>query len=135
MNKLILNTSRVLMVLFALLSLSNSSTLGKVLFLALAGIMGLGGQWLYKKLRSKEEEKVDTAIELESKKKILSGIDTVSNLKPIVETQLANKLQNLLSKSNINSSADKIRELDGLRKEGLITEEEFSIAKKNILGV
>lgn len=135
MNRFFLIMTRVLMVFFAILSLSNSSSIGKVIFLALALSVGLGGEFLYKKYRTKDEEKEDTAIELESKKKILQGIDNVTNLKSNLEVQAANKLQSLLSKANTISSADKIRELDMLKREGVITEEEFSNAKKNLLGV
>lgn len=127
--------TRVFMVFFAILSLVNTNAIGKVLFLVIALTVGLGGEWLYKRYRTKDEEKEDTALEIESKKKILNGIDAVANLKPNLEVQMANKLQTLLSKANKNSTTDKIRELDVLRKDGLITEEEFTSAKKNILGV
>ena len=135
MNRFFLILTRIGMVFFAILSLLNSSSVGRLIFLSLALMVGLGGEFLYKKYRTKEEEKEDTAIELESKKKILSGIDNISNLKSNLEIHTANKLQSLLSKANTVSTADKIRELDMLRREGVITEEEFSDAKKNLLGV
>ena len=135
MNRFFLILTRIGMVFFAILSLLNSSSIGRMIFLALALMVGLGGEFLYKKYRTKEEEKEDTAIELESKKKILNGIDNISNLKSNLEIHTANKLQSLPSKANTVSTADKIRELDMLRREGVITEEEFSDAKKNLPGV
>ncbi len=135
MNRFVLIISRVLMVTFAVLSLVNTNPVGKVLFLGLALIVGVGGHAFYKRIRSKTEEAEDVAVENESKRKILSGIDTVANLKPAIEIQVANKLQSILSKADAVSPADKIRELDLLRTEGVITEEEFSKAKKSILGV
>lgn len=134
MNRFFLVVTRVFMVFFAIISLNNSTSVGKLIFLALALLIGLGGEFIYKKYRTKNEEKEDTAIELESKRKILNGIDNISNLKPNLETHVANKLQSLLSRANTVSTADKIRELDMLKREGVITEEEFSNAKKNLLG-
>lgn len=135
MNRFFLIMTRVGMVFFAILSLLNSSSVGKLIFLAIALMVGLGGEFLYKKYRTKDEEKEDAAIELESKKKILKGVDNIANLKTNLESHAANKLQSLLSKANTVSTADKIRELDMLKREGVITEEEFWTAKKNLLGV
>lgn len=135
MNRFFLILTRIGMVFFAILALMNSSSIGRMIFLMIALTVGLGGEFLYKKYRTKDEEKEDTAIELESKKKILNGVDNIANLKTNLESHAANKLQSLLSKANTVSTADKIRELDMLKREGVITEEEFSTAKKNLLGV
>jgi hypothetical protein len=135
MNRFFLILTRIGMVFFAILSLMNSSSVGRFIFLVIALTVGFGGEFLYKKYRTKDEEKEDTAIELESKKKILKGVDNIANLKTNLESHAANKLQSLLSKANTVSTADKIRELDMLKREGVITEEEFSNAKKNLLGV
>lgn len=135
MNRFFLILTRIGMVFFAILALMNSSSIGRMIFLIIALTVGLGGEFLYKKYRTKDEEKEDTAIELESKRRIINGVDNIANLKTNLESHAANKLQSLLSKANTVSTADKIRELDMLKREGVITEEEFSTAKKNLLGV
>ena len=135
MNRFFLILTRIGMVFFAILALMNSSSIGRMIFLRIALTVGLGGEFLYKKYRTKDEEKEDTAIELESKRRIINGVDNIANLKTNLESHAANKLQSLLSKANTVSTADKIRELDMLKREGVITEEEFSTAKKNLLGV
>jgi hypothetical protein len=126
MNRFFLILTRIGMVFFAILSLMNSSSVGRFIFLVIALTVGFGGEFLYKKYRTKDEEKEDTAIELESMKKILKGVDNIANLKTNLESHAANKLQSLLSKANTVSTADKIRELDMLKREGVITEEELN---------
>lgn len=111
------------------------TVVGEKRFVSSRVSVGLGGEFLYKRYRTKDEAIEDSSVELESKRKRVSGIDNISNLKSNLESHVGNKLQSLLSKANTISTADKIRELNMLKHEGVITEEEFSTAKKNLLGV
>lgn len=94
------------------------------------------GEFIYRKVRSKEEETLDTKIEKEGRVNLAKAYDAVTNVVPNTEKVVGKKLDDLISKSkeSAQTSAEKIRELSLLKDEGVITEDEFKEAKKKILG-
>ena len=98
-------------------------------------LYGIG--WLIYKylLRSKSDEQLDKAIIARNEAAFQSGIDKAASIIPNAQVKAANALQSLLSKADNKSPADRIRELDLLRSEGVITEDEFKQAKAKLLGL
>jgi hypothetical protein len=98
-------------------------------------LYGIG--WLVYRylLRTKSDEQLDKEVAAKSEAAFQSGIDNAANIIPNTQVKLANALQSLLSKADNKSPADKIRELDLLKTEGVITEDEFKQAKAKLLGL
>lgn len=86
-------------------------------------------------LRNNSDEQLDKKILAKSEAAFQSGIDKAANIIPNTQVKAANALQSLLSKADNKSPADKIRELDLLKTEGVITEDEFKQAKAKLLGL
>lgn len=122
-----------LIVWFMTFPLDNGPTKYKLYGLMLA-LYGLG--WLFYKyvLRTKEDEKLDREILSKNEASLQAGVNKIANIIPNAEVKAANALKALLSKADDKSPAEKIRELDLLKSEGIITEEEFRTAKAKIIG-
>jgi hypothetical protein len=100
-------------------------------------VLMLLGEFIYRKVRSKEEEALDTNLEKEGRVNLAKAYDVVTNIVPSTEKAVGKKLDELINKSkeSTQTSAEKIKELSILKDEGVITEDEFKDAKKKILGV
>ena len=100
--------------------------------IALYGVGWLVYRYL---LRSKSDEQLDSEILAKNEAAFQSSIDKAASIIPNAQVKAANALQSLLSKADNKSPADKIRELDLLKTEGVITEDEFKQAKAKLLGL
>ena len=86
-------------------------------------------------LRTKSDEQLDKQVIARNEAAFQAGIDKAASIIPNAQVKAANALQSLLSKADNKSPADKIRELDLLKSEGIISEDEFKQAKAKILGL
>lgn len=98
-------------------------------------LYGTGGLFYKFILKTKKDEALDKEIIANNEARFQTGINKAANLIPDMEVRAANVLQGLLAKADNKSPADKIRELDLLKTQGVISEEEFKNAKAKILGI
>lgn len=105
------------------------------MYLVMFVLYGIG-EGLYRLFRTKEDKDLDEAIQLKQKQLFVKTVETVSNPVPVAEKKIGKTLKSFIDKADSDQSpGDKIRELDSLFKNGVITEEEFKQAKAKILGI
>lgn len=133
MSRFFLIIVRTLSVFSFVLSILNNNNIAKIMFVFIGLIVWIGGDFIYKKIRTKAEEKEDADADKRIKDKILTGANSLAELGPSIEKGLANKLHSIMEKADTSSLIDQLKELDLLRKENVLTQEEFEEAKKEIL--